>query len=72
MMMCAHQREWHAPLQVGANLLERDEKALVVSTGYFGDRFADWYLQPCACAVLFIIYYYYCCCDSIIFIFIYF
>jgi aspartate aminotransferase-like enzyme len=37
----------HAPLQVGANLLERDEKALVVSTGYFGDRFADWY-QPCA------------------------
>jgi len=26
---------------VGANLLERDEKALVVSTGYFGDRFAD-------------------------------
>jgi len=31
---------------VGANLLERDEKALVVSTGYFGDRFADWYLPP--------------------------
>jgi len=26
---------------VAANLLERDEKALVVSTGYFGDRFAD-------------------------------
>jgi hypothetical protein len=42
---------WHAAPQVGANLLERDEKALVVSTGYFGDRFADWYLQPCACTL---------------------
>jgi hypothetical protein len=50
---------------VGANLLERDEKALVVSTGYFGDRFADWYLALCLhCVVItyylfFFVYYYY-------------
>lgn len=25
-----------------ANILERGDRALVVSTGYFGDRFGDW------------------------------
>lgn len=33
--------------QVGANLVEKGDKALVLHTGYFGDGFAEWYvLQP--------------------------
>lgn len=26
------------------NLLHKDDKALVVNTGYFGDRFGEWYV----------------------------
>ena len=29
-------------LQVASNLIEPGENALVLSTGYFGDAFADW------------------------------
>lgn len=30
--------------QVGANLVEKGDKALVLHTGYFGDGFAEWYV----------------------------
>jgi len=33
----------HLP-QVGANLVERGDKALVLNTGYFGDGFTDWWV----------------------------
>lgn len=31
--------------QVSANLIEPGENALVLNTGYFGDSFADWYVD---------------------------
>jgi len=30
---------------VGANLIETGDEALVLNTGYFGDAFADWYVN---------------------------